>query len=182
MPFNVKTFQTNAESWLDGPARDELVRACETYPSLTTGRQKARCIRGMMDVLDRSLDEATRQRIMEACGRCCIPASTLKKACRLRQQAQGLDDLLARLNAAHIGGGHLQRNGNVILATYDRCYCGSVSAARPPFSATYCQCSCGWYRQLFETLLERPVEVVLLGSIIQGDDRCRFLIRALQPG
>jgi predicted ArsR family transcriptional regulator len=42
------------------------------------------------------------------------------------------------------------------------------------FSATYC--SCGWYRQLFETLLDGPVEVELLGSIVQGDERCRFLI------
>jgi len=59
---------------------------------------------------------------------------------------------------------------------YERCYCGSVSQTKEPFSATYCYCSCGWYRQLFETLLERPVEVELLGSVIQGDENCRFKI------
>jgi predicted ArsR family transcriptional regulator len=40
---------------------------------------------------------------------------------------------------------------------------------------------CGWYRQLFETLLEQPVEVDLLASIVQGDERCRFLIRCGAP-
>jgi hypothetical protein len=125
----------------------------------------------MMDVLDRAVDEETRRLIMEACGRRCISASTLEKARRLQQEAQDLDDLLSRLNGAHIGGGHLQRKGDVIHAAYDRCYCGSVSKVSETFSATYCYCSCGWYRQLFETLLGRPVEVELLGSIIQGDER-----------
>jgi hypothetical protein len=36
--------------------------------------------------------------------------------------------------------------------------------------------TCGWYRQQFETLLDGPVEVELLGSIVQGDENCRLLI------
>jgi predicted hydrocarbon binding protein len=177
MPFRSRVFQQNVECRLEGSVRDDLARACETYASLTTPQQKARAICGMMDVLDREVDEDTRRAIMEACGRHCIGASTLRTARRLHQEAQDLDELLSRLNAAHIGGGHLRREGNVIHAAYDRCYCGSVNRAREPLSATYCTCSCGWYRQLFETLLEQPVEVDLLASIAQGDERCRFLIR-----
>lgn len=181
MPFKAKTFQENVECRVQGAARDELVCACEAYGTLDTPQQKARCIRGMMDVLDRAADEETRRAIMEACGRRCISAGTLAKARRLQKDAQGLDDLLVRLNQVPIGGGHLQREGDVIQAAYDRCYCGSVSKARKAFSATYCRCSCGWYRQLFETLLGRPVEVELLASIIQGDERCRFLIHIREP-
>lgn len=182
MPFKAQTFQENVARWVEGTARDELARACEAYATLTTPQQQTRYIRGMMDVLDRAVDEETRRAIMEACGRRCSGASTLAKARRLQQEAHDLDDLLDRLNASHIGGGHLQRKGDVIHAAYDRCYCGSVSKAREPLSATYCHCSCGWYRQLFETLLGRPVEVDLPGSIIQGDDCCRFLIRIQEPG
>jgi hypothetical protein len=101
----------------------------------------------------------------------------LAKARRLAQEAHDLDDLLSRLNTAHIGGGHLRRMGAVIYAAYDRCYCGSGSKTRDRFSATYCYCSCGWYRELFEALLERPVSVELQSSIIKGDERCAFLIR-----
>ena len=71
----------------------------------------------------------------------------------------------------------MRRTDAGIEAAYDRCYCGSVSKTREPISATYCACSCGWYRQLFETLLGTAVEVELLESIIQGSERCRFLIR-----
>jgi predicted hydrocarbon binding protein len=181
MPFKAQVFLDNVESWVKGAARDELAQDCEAYAALTTPLQKARCIRGMMDVLDREVDEETRRAIMEACGRRCIGAGTLDKARRLQPGAQDLDDLLSRLNESHIGGGHLQRAGEVIHAAYDRCYCGSVSRTKEPLSATYCHCSCGWYRQLFETLLGRPVEVELLGSIVRGDERCQFLIHMQEP-
>jgi predicted ArsR family transcriptional regulator len=181
MPFKTRVFQENVEHLLEGSIRDDLARACEAYASLTTPQQKARSIGAMMEALDREVNEDTRRAIMEACGRRCIGASTLKRARRLQQEAQDLDDLLSLLNAAHIGGGHLQRDGDVIHATYDRCYCGSVSRTSEPLSATYCACSCGWYRQLFETLLEQRVEVDLLASIVQGDERCLFLIRCSVP-
>ena len=161
---------------------NELVQACEAFVALTTAQEQARCIQGITDLLDREVDSDTRRAIMEACGRRCIARRTLDAATRLQQEAQDLDDLLCRLNEAHIGGGHLQREGDVIHATYDQCYCQSVSETREPLSPTYCHCGCGWYRQLFETILDRPVKVDLLSSIIQGDDRCRYLIRIREPG
>ena len=134
----------------------------------------------MMAVLDREVDEEARRAIMEACGRTCISGRTLAEAGRLQREANDLDDLLHGLNEVHIGGGQLRCEGEVIRAVYESCYCGSVSHTREPLSATYCRCSCGWYRELFETLLKRPVEVELLSSIIQGHDGCEFLIRS--PG
>jgi len=177
MPFSVKAFQESINRSVEAAANRELTRACMTYSELTSSHQKAQCIHSMMNILDREVDEKTRWEIMEACGRRCIGNSTLDKALCLQKKSKNLDDLLKQLNMAHIGGGHLQKEGEIIHATYDRCYCGSVSKTKVPFSSTYCHCSCGWYRQLFETLLEKPVTVELLGSIIQGDDRCRFLIR-----
>jgi hypothetical protein len=180
MPFKPQAFQEAIEGRVGEATREGLAQACADYAVLTTPLQKARCIRSMMDALDQAVDEPTRQAIMQACGRQCIGNSTLDKARKLAKAASGLDDLLAQLNQAHIGGGHLHHEGDVIHATYTRCYCGSVNQTKEPFSPTYCYCSCGWYRQLFETLLERPVAVELVSSIIQGDESCRFLIHT-QP-
>lgn len=41
---------------------------------------------------------------MEECGQRCIERSTLAKARRLKKDAQDLDDLLVKLNDAHIVG------------------------------------------------------------------------------
>ena len=176
MPFKVQTFQENVDQALDRPTRDKLDQACDEYRTLTSSTKKLRSIRGMMDILDREVNEATRREIMQACGTCCIGASTLQKAQHLHDESLNLDDFLDRLNEAHIGGGHLEREGEVIYAAYGRCYCGSVSISKELFSDTYCHCSCGWYQKLFETLFKQPVEVELMSSIIQGSDRCRFII------
>lgn len=180
MAFQQGTFEGKVDQLVAGTARDRLLEACQEYGALTSPQQRARSIRGMMAVLDRDVDEETSRAIMEACGRTCIGARTLAEARRLHREAKDLDDLLYRLNEAHIGGGQLRREGDVICAAYERCYCGSVSPTREPISATYCRCSCGWFRELFETLLERPAEVELLSSIVQGHDRCEFVIRS--PG
>lgn len=178
MPFKIHVFQEN----LAGRAGEALAQACEAYAQLATPQQQARCIHEMMEILDREIDEPARRAIMEACGRQCISAGILDRARQVTQKAGDLDDLLERLNEVHLGGGHLRREGNVIHAAYDRCYCGSVNKTKEPFSATYCHCSCGWYGQLFEAVLGRPVAVELLGSIIQGDETCRFLIHLPDPG
>ena len=80
------------------------------------------------------MDGETRRVVMEACGGRCIGATALKKARRLQQEAQDLDDLLRRLSGPHIGGGYLERKGDVIDAAHDCCYCGSVGKAGGPFS------------------------------------------------
>ncbi|MFN2110041.1 MAG: DUF6144 family protein [Anaerolineae bacterium] len=180
MPFKPQVFKEAITGHVPDATAETLARACADYVGLTTPLQKARCIKDIMDALDQAVDEPTRQAIMQNCGRQCISASTLNKARKLAKATSDLDDLLAQLNQAHIGGGHLHREGGVIHGTYTRCYCGSVSHAKEPLSPTYCQCSCGWYRQLFETLLEKPVAVELVSSIIQGDESCRFLIH-IQP-
>jgi predicted hydrocarbon binding protein len=127
-------------------------------------------------VIDQNLPNDARRELMEQCGRHCIGASTLQKASRMQRESANLDELLERLNAARIGGGHLRREGSRIHAVYEQCYCGSVSQSKTPISITYCYCSCGWFRQLFETLLGKPVEVELVESIQSGGDGCRFII------
>ena len=176
MPFRPQVFQENATHFWQDPLPEAVADECAAYAAATTPRRKAQHLRRLMDVLDRDADEATRRSIMEACGRTCIGAGVLSKARDCQRGAQGLDDLLERLNQHHLGGGHLWSDADGIHASYDRCYCGSVSQTSEAFSETYCHCSCGWYQQLFETLLGRPVTVDLLGSIIQGDEQCTFLI------
>jgi predicted hydrocarbon binding protein len=176
MPFRTQFFMENVNTRLRESVRDELEHICEGYHTAKTPLQKARCVKDIMDVLDQKVDEETRSEIMGACGQRCIGASTLKKATKLQEQVSDLDELLELLNAYHIGGGHLEIREGVIHASYDRCYCGSVSKTKVHFSQTYCHCSCGWYQKLFETLLGKPVSVELLSSIIQGDERCEFRI------
>ncbi|NNG01900.1 MAG: hypothetical protein HKM93_21110 [Desulfobacteraceae bacterium] len=57
------------------------------------------------------------------------------------------------------------------------CHCPRVCHAIEngiSISPLYCYCGGGFYRTLWERILDRPVRIRLLNSIIQGDDICRF--------
>ena len=177
MPFRMQTFEDSLSIHTDQATKENLMAGSEIYAALATPLQKARWLRDLMGRLEDQVGKAVAAEIMEACGRRCIGSSVLEKARRVKQDAHDLDDLLDRLNQAHLGGGKLKREGKVIHASYERCYCGSVKQTQEPFSAVYCHCSCGWYKELFETILEKPVEVKLIESIIQGAQTCRFEIR-----
>jgi predicted hydrocarbon binding protein len=47
--------------------------------------------------------------------------------------------------------------------------------------ADYCYCGAGFYKDIWEEILQQPVEVELLSSVLQGDDTCQVAIH-LPPG
>jgi len=176
MPFNYQRFEENMNNRVDGKKRNKVLQGLLSYETLTTPVQTAQWINQMMDQLASAAGDATARDVMEACGQRCIGQSILSKAKNIQLKSHDLDDLLDRLNEAHIGGGKMFRTDEGIHASYERCYCGSVSKTRQPISPIYCQCSCGWYKKLFETILDKPVKVELLDSIIHGAHSCQFVI------
>ncbi len=181
MPFHPKKFEDAVVAVTGAPFPAALGEHCTAYAAAKTPLQKAQCVRDLMEALVTEVGADVGRAIMRCCA--CIGPGVINKALALKRDAppleseDGLDELLVRLNAVHIGGGHLRREGDVIRATYERCYCGSVSKTKAPLSATYCACSCGWYQRLFEALLDCPVVVELAGSIVQGHPACEFVIR-----
>lgn len=45
-----------------------------------------------------------------------------------------------------------------------------------PVSSTYCYCGAGYYKGIWEEILQRPIEVELLTSVLMGDDVCSFAV------
>jgi hypothetical protein len=65
------------------------------------------------------------------------------------------------------------------------CHCPRIrdvlTTADPNWSATtaetYCSCGAGFYKGVWEEILQAPVDVDVLESVLKGDDVCRILIR-----
>jgi predicted hydrocarbon binding protein len=175
MPFSIDRFREAASPYLEGKEAVRILQKImaeieqEKKPSL-----KAALIRKAVELIEQHCSREDCFRIMQECN--CLGQSVTEKAARLYRESASIDDWLAKMNENGTGGGHLSRRGKQIIAVYDRCYCGSVSQTREPFSNTFCHCSCGWLKQLFEQVLGIPVAVSLIGSIIQGDKRCKFVI------
>jgi hypothetical protein len=60
------------------------------------------------------------------------------------------------------------------------CHCPrirDVLKGSDTFSPTYCYCGAGFYKGIWEEILQQPVEVELLESVLQGDDVCKVAVR-----
>ncbi|UCH32406.1 MAG: hypothetical protein JSV05_03240 [Candidatus Bathyarchaeota archaeon] len=154
-----------------------VMQDVEQYTSTNDPAKKAAWIKTAIERLEELVGREKTREIMKQCGRRCCGISTRKKARKLMLESNSIQEFIKKLNEIGIGGGRLQLEDNTITGGYDHCYCGQVKKTREPFnSTTYCHCSVGWYKQLFETALERPVEVEITQSIISGAKSCEFVI------
>ena len=132
-------------------------------------------ILAIMSELERTCEEEMIARIMKSCGRQCIPKSYISRAKSIFEKSGDIEDFLANLNEARIGGGRLHLRDGKIIGIYDQCYCGLVKKLKG-LSPLYCYCSAGWYEQLFSSVFQKPVEVEKLATIPDGADHCEFEI------
>ncbi len=155
-----------------------VVIETEQFDETSNYAQKAEWIRNAVQRLEKEVGKATAKRVMQACGMKCCGPTQQKRVKQLMKESKSVEELLAKLNEAGIGGGRLKlKNKNTIVGGYDWCYCGRVKQTQKPFPTdTYCHCSTGWYKSLFEAAFDNPVKVRLRQSILQGADSCEFEI------
>ena len=157
----------------------KVMKGVDEFIVLSRPEDKADWMRRMIGRMERTIGTRKTAHVMQACGRMCCGVTSRKRAAAVRKQSPALNDIISELNRIRLGGGRLKIiDEHTIKGGYDRCYCGLVSKTRNKFpSLNYCTCSTGWYQQLFETALGRPVKVEITRSIIAGAKTCEFVIR-----
>lgn len=148
-------------------------------PSSEMSKRMQRWITTLIESLDEHVDERDCKEALEQCGRACIPRSTVRKAKALYEESEGLEDFLERYAGVNE---HLHVEENGVYMVYPRCYCSLVNKIpQGELSATWCNCSRGWVKELFEVATGKPVDVVLEKSVVKGDDGCRLMV-IFRPG
>ncbi len=138
------------------------------------GKHTERWITWLIAALDEYVDEETKAKILEHCGRQCQSESFVKKARKIYEKSKGIDEFLEKFGRVYK---NLHREGDEVYIIYRKCYCPNVNKIPPgKLSATYCNCSRGWAKALFEGALEKPVDVIMEESIVNGDEQCKFRI------
>jgi predicted hydrocarbon binding protein len=157
---------------------EKVIIETERFDATSDYAQKAEWIRNAVRRLENQVGKPTARKVMQACGMKCCGPTQQKRAKQFMAESKSVEELLAKLNERGIGGGRLKlKDPNTIVGGYDWCYCGRVKQTRQPFPTdTWCHCSAGWYKSLFEAAFDKPVKVKLKQSIIQGADTCEFEI------
>lgn len=155
---------------------------CENQRQASKRTWTERWLISMLNGLDEHVDEETRTKLMHQCGRACFNTpwhqNEFNKWKKLHERSRDLDDFLTKLEEANPNW--FKREGNIVHATFeflDGCVCPIVrKIPHDALSGTWCLCSAGLHKALFEETLGRPVEVVLEKSRRTGADRCKFRI------
>lgn len=105
------------------------------------------------------------------CGYAMEEKLALVKA--LMASASSLEDFAGQEEAK--AAGLFYQNGTLYLA-FPFCPCPMLAEVDRLDSLTWCQCTAGYSKVLFEMAFGCPVDVELLQSIKAGDDRCLMTI------
>jgi len=123
------------------------------------------------------VDLETRKKIMELCGEACAREDgDLEIARRIAEETTDEEEILTKVNNEIPWCGIWTLKDNIIQCTCIKCGCPLVRHKVVDLTGTFCLCSRGWVKKIFETLLERPVNVKLEKSIGRGDKVCKFAV------
>lgn len=151
----------------------EKVKGIFSDVNIASISQQAKMIKECLYVLvENNVDV---KMIMRKCN--CLSVTTIQEAQECFQKANGdIILFLQLLNEREIGGGqlHTDKEGNII-GIYSKCYC-DIPMVVNGIQQSYCECSAGWFEKLFSSVLNKPVKVSIINTILNGNDNCIFEI------
>jgi hypothetical protein len=184
----IEEFGKNVERIAGKTASTKVMHGSEFVTKSSTKDDIALWMREAIRRLDSTVDEQTRIQVMEHCGRNCASVNirVIESAIKRRKKFKDLDSFLEAEQRKPMKGTRLCREGNILYQYYTpqtftphmRCYCSLLRGLPKDtiVSLTYCHCSKAFVQKLWESILERPVKVELLQSVISGDSECKFAI------
>lgn len=142
-------------------------------------------VKRFINVLDNTLDEETKKKVMMTNGRNCYQEWI--KSTGQQTEVVPYEKWVARVRE-NVKDGSFQIDGNIIYFQYmgsaetgqaapeNVCLCPMVESKPAGLSKTYCLCSVGYVKAMFEQTFGKPVDVQLVDSVLYGGKRCKFKI------
>jgi hypothetical protein len=162
---------------------------------------RTRWVKTALDRLDDLCHEQTRNQIMiETCPHA-YPKTRIRLMRSEFERLGNVDDLIALMREDTSWGGGLfcdypVRKDDMIYVTkvpysprayrnsstdeegrLANCHCALVKRSEDTISPTFCCCSGGWVKQLWEGIFQQPVEVKMTESLLKGNDRCTHAVK-----
>lgn len=135
-------------------------------------------LESLIESLDESLDEKTKKKVMEKCGKACaIYDGDIEEIKAIKRNSENLEEILDQINQEKLWCGKWIKKGNTIYSICKKCGCPFVRSQIIKPSPTFCYCSRGWAKSVFEVILEKPVQVEQKKAIGRGDNICQFIVQ-----
>jgi predicted hydrocarbon binding protein len=159
---------------LDGPAHADEKSEKELKQRLEQSKAFAGAwTTSLINSMDKELDNQTRSKILQACGRACAQRNS---APLIKSFPGKLDGLLAKMKEMWLESyAHDAKKGLIVLTgrKSDKCPC-PIHPAKG--TKSYCECANGHMDELFSKVIGKPVKVELIESVLGGNQRCSWRI------
>jgi len=153
-------------------------------------------IRATLARLDQAADPTQKYEAISPCAHV-FPQRFIDEARAVYERNHDIDEVIQMMIAGHpVYAKNITREGNIIYSTkppLDKegyqtaqtsaekrmcaCFCPMIRTRLDTgISATFCNCSAGWDRQLYEGIFGKPVRMEVLETVLKGDEFCRFAI------
>ncbi len=187
-----------AEKVLGAEARRALMQGIESITPASSFEEYTAWIQGAMERLDALTQDEEKKCQVVSCSAHVFPQERID-ALRAIYQGGGVDGVLREMYTDDFWYEKPARRGRVIYMRKNPfnpegyanaatpaerrkayCHCAFVH----PFldeiparlSPTFCYCGAGWYRRLWEGILEQPVRIEHVETLLKGNDQCTLTI------
>lgn len=189
----------NVEKLAGKRVREEVMTGSEHLSADSSPVETTAWFRGALERLEAAVDPETARQIMSQCS-CVFPREKLKKYQAQYAQSKNIEDIIVKMKDDPYMP-NFEKQGDVLYVTkvpreadkYEKavtleekrlyyCHCPWISFGTEKISATYCYCGSGWFKQIWEGILETPVRVEILETLVGGDEVCKFAIYLPRSG
>ncbi len=132
----------------------------------------------LLDAIDTELDEKTKVKLLESCGRGCYRRHQFKQDISI----QGRDDMEKLLVAYRkvFGEKGVWREGESVHIRFNSrehgCYCPVLRSRPSKPNDIHCNCTRATHQAIFENAFGRPFRVDLVESVRRGGAVCHLLV------
>jgi effector-binding domain-containing protein len=182
------------ERVLGAGAREEVMAGSDQITASTGRDARVRWTCAAMDRLDQLADAYQRYDVVSRCAHV-FPQERIARLRAVYQQSQDVNQVLKVMAEDVFWYEEPVLKGNVLHVTKNPfdpqgfekattraakrksyCHCSIIKNHLDEMNPTFCQCGAGWYRQLWEGILEKPVRIEMVKALTLGDDVCQFAI------
>ena len=195
-PWNER-FSESLRRYAGETVMEQVMEGAEALDNLEDPRRRAVWIQGAMARLEALVPtENTRREIMAGAG-CVFPQERIDQMRAEYQRVGDVDALLEimrrdpdryyaqperRGNAVYVAKKPFDAEAFAKAATQEEkrrayCHCPLVRDVDADIPPLFCYCGSGWYKRLWQGILERPVEVTTERCLWDGDEECLFEVR-----
>lgn len=182
--------QQNSPQKAEGLREDlerRMIKGSET-PAWRRLEKAGLWIKDLMKHMDEQLDQETKIKLMQDCGRSCFIRAfgvaeesepSLQERDRYLQLLESRGFEIHRVGGAIIfsfNWGQYHQNPTGLMMSDGYCMCPQVETGPLDLSPSYCYCSTGYVMESFERTLGKHVKVELIDSLKMGGKDCIFKV------